>query len=307
MRIVAVVAFVIVLLAGAPVAAQPAGTAADFRSDEDTTDPVLRSEVTHVVTLNTAAIVGIATPQPYYGIGGEFSGGWIGARGFAALPGASSRYGVVGSGSGGENENVGLWGSGEGPSSSLTAVGVYGIANCDGPPCVPYAGYFEGDLLFTGNIIGPPSDLMFKDNIDELETALATLLALEVVTYEHKQLPEFEKMYLPEGPQVGFMAQQVAEVAPELVVDAVHPDSERSPDGADQLDPGLSEAVREPIRFKAITMMKMIPLLVRAIQEQQAEIEELRAEIAPLRTRLAELEGKAEIGNRVASAAYGLD
>jgi hypothetical protein len=307
MKSVAVAAFLILLLAGAPAAAQPAGTAADFRSDEDTTDPVLRSEVTHVMALDTAAILGIATPQPYYGIGGEFLGGWIGARGFAAVAGPSSRYGVVGSGSAGEYENFGLWGFGDGPSGSLTAIGVYGIANCGGPPCIPYAGYFEGDLLYTGSIVGPPSDLMFKDNIDELETALATLLALQVVTYEHKQLPEFEQMNLPEGPQVGFIAQQVAEVAPELVVDAVHPDSERRPDAAHRLDPGLPEAVSEPIRFKAITMMKMIPLLVRAIQEQQAEIDELRAEIAPLRTRLAELEGKAEMGDRVASAAYGLD
>jgi hypothetical protein len=148
---------------------------------------------------------------------------------------------------------------------------------------------------------------MLKDNIDELETALETLLALHVVTYEHKQLPEFEKMNLPEGPQVGFIAQQVAEVAPDLVVDAVHPGIDRPSDAADLRDAGRLKVEGEPIRFKAITMMKMIPLLVRAIQEQQAEIAELRAEIAPLRSRLAELEGKAEIGNRIASAAYGPD
>ena len=47
--------------------------------------------------------------------------------------------------------------------------------------------------------------------------------------------------------------------------------------------------------------------LAASSRAQSAEIAELRAEIAPLRTRLAELEGKAEIGDRIASAAYGLD
>ncbi len=88
-------------------------------------------------------------------------------------------------------------------------------------------------------------------------------------------------MNLPEGPQVGFIAQQVAEVLPELVVEAVHPPAE------DPLDRSLTA---EPIRYQALKTIELIPYLVRAVQEQQAEIEALKAQLLPLRNRLAELE-----------------
>ena len=67
-----IVPFVIALLASAPLEAQEAGTAGDFRSDEVTHDPVLRSEVTHSAHADTYAVKGVSEPQPGWGIGGRF-------------------------------------------------------------------------------------------------------------------------------------------------------------------------------------------------------------------------------------------
>lgn len=186
---------------------------------------------------------------------------------------------------------VGLWtigvegGSIAGNGAAYTAYGVVGWANCSfgGTYCTRYALYAGGDLAYTGSLLGP-GDLSFQESRAPLGQALPKLLALEVVSYEHLSTPEVAHLNLPEGPQVGFTAQQVAEVMPNLVVEAVHPPAR---------NPGDKNLEVEPIRYLAIKQLELIPYLVKAIQEQQAEIEALKAELAPLRTRLASLEPSA--------------
>lgn len=65
----------------------------------------------------------------------------------------------------------------------------------------------------------------------------------------------------------GFIAQEVAEVLPELVVDSLYSKDE---DG-------------NPITKKNLKMGDILPTLVKAIQEQQAIIEQLRADVAALK------------------------
>lgn len=174
-------------------------------------------------------------------------GGWIGVRGNSNVPGSDVGIGVFG-----EARN--------------------GATN--------YAVYANGDLAYTGSLIHA-SDLRLKENLGTLDTVIPRVMDLSVMTFQHTSNPEYEHMNLPEGPQVGFIAQQVETVIPELVVDAVHPSK-----GAlgDQSDTG------DPIHYKALKTVQLIPYLVKAIQEQQAQIEELTAQIAPLENRLAQLE-----------------
>jgi hypothetical protein len=270
--------------------------AAEFRSRATTggilgKGEVIRAEVTHSEDRGSVAVVGLSRPQPDYGLGGWFQGGQGGVWGFATVIGDGYRIGVRGEAAGGSTANYGVRGISAGAGPTAAAYGVYGSATCSA--CDAYAVYAEGDLAYTGNLLDL-SDLRFKESLAPLGDALPKLLQLEVVSYEHIQTEGVAHMHLPEGPQVGFVAQQVAEVLPDLVTEAVHPPAgdplDRSPDA-------------EPIRYQALKTIDLIPYLVRAIQEQQAQIEALEAELLPLRNRLAELEpGTGAEGAQIAAA-----
>ncbi|MGC9328686.1 MAG: tail fiber domain-containing protein, partial [Candidatus Hinthialibacter sp.] len=76
-------------------------------------------------------------------------------------------------------------------------------------------------LDVTGNIratstITQNSDVHFKENIDTLENSLDKVLNLRGVHYDWKT-QEFKDKSLPEGRQVGLIAQEVEQVVPEVV------------------------------------------------------------------------------------------
>lgn len=112
------------------------------------------------------------------------------------------------------------------------------------------------------------SDAKLKTNIQKMasKSALEMVLKLNAYTYNftsanynnaHKDmLPALLKMG---ENQVGFMAQEVKEVLPQLVHE-------------DQQNGGLS-----------INYVQLIPLLLESIKEQQAQIEELKKQIAELK------------------------
>ncbi len=216
--------------------------------------------------------------------GGIFEGAVVGVWASAYEPGIGSRYGVRGFGASGSIQNFGVVGNAWSPSGSV-AYGVYGRAAClvGIPPCTKYAVYATGDLVWTGNHY-QVSDLRFKESLAPLEDALGSLLALEVVSYEHVRSEEAAGLNLPEGPRVGFIAQQVAEVLPELVGEVVHPAAG---------DPRDKSQEAEPIRYQALKPIDLIPYLVRALQEQQAQIEALQEQLLPLQHRLAQEDSSA--------------
>lgn len=273
------------------------GSAADFRSAASSdTESVVHSEVTHSDQVDTVAVTGSSTPQPNWGFGGTFTGGFVGVEGRAELSGPGIRYGVRSTATGGALENYGVFGDTVGPPGSTNFgvwgssggndsfdYGVIGHTSCSGA-CTTYGVYASGDLAYTGALIDA-SDLKLKENVTASEGTLSSLMEIEVVTYEHSTKRDFAHMSLPKGPQIGFIAQQVAEVLPDLVTDAVHP--------AKSDLHGAKFAIRteeeQPVHYKAIKPLQMIPILVKAVQEQQALIEELQSQIGILQNRLATL------------------
>jgi hypothetical protein len=133
-----------------------------------------------------------------------------------------------------------------------------------------YAGYFSGNIYCTGSYL--PSDESLKENIQPLHNALDNVMQLDIKTYNFKQ--EIAAMNLPPCRQYGFTAQNIESVFPELV----------------KLNPAKGE--EQPVEFKVVNYIGMIPVLTRAIQEQQALLNAKDERIEHLQSQYNELQSQ---------------
>ncbi|MHC1703652.1 MAG: tail fiber domain-containing protein [Tenuifilaceae bacterium] len=207
------------------------------------------------------AIIGEHNVTSNYGVGVQGIGGWKGVEALT-LSTSGSSYGVytraVGVNTSGIN--YGIYSEATGGTSNY---GVYGIASGG---TTNYAGYFAGDVTVTGTFSNP-SDKNLKKNINPLSGALKKVLKLQAVTYDWKTDMELSEMKsksktdkkglvnrfnFPTGTQIGVIAQEVEKIFPELV--------KTDGDG-----------------LKSVDYVKIVPLLIEAIKEQQQQIDELKA------------------------------
>ena len=140
--------------------------------------------------------------------------------------------------------------------------GLYAYATTAG-----YAAYFSGNIYCTGSYL--PSDEKLKENIQPLQNSLDKIMKLDVKTYNYK--PEFAELNLPTTMQYGFTAQNIENEFPELV----------------KLNPAKGE--EQPVEFKAVNYIGLIPVLTEALQEQHREIEAKDARIDDLQKQLNDL------------------
>ena len=123
------------------------------------------------------------------------------------------------------------------------------------------------------------SDGRYKENVSALSYGLEAVGALRPVAFAWRGDPAQETQY-------GFIAQEVRRVLPEVVT------------GSEDGEGGLS-----------LDYSQLVPVLVRAIQEQQGELDTQTAQIAALEARLAALEagqaGGAGAMNRFAPLGFG--
>jgi len=104
-----------------------------------------------------------------------------------------------------------------------------------------------------------PSDLRLKQDISGIGDALSGILALKGVTYRYNTA-KYPELGLSDQPQIGFLAQELEQVYPEVVV--------TRKDG-----------------FKAVNYALLVPVLVEAIKQQQAMIEDLQNQVKALKQR----------------------
>ncbi len=102
------------------------------------------------------------------------------------------------------------------------------------------------------------SDARYKRGVTDLPNALETVSKLRGVRYYWNREAYPEKTF-EDGPQLGFLAQEVREIVPEVV----------SEDDSGSL---------------SLAYGKLVPLLVEAIKEQQARIQALEAEMSELQS-----------------------
>ncbi len=162
----------------------------------------------------------------------------------------------------------------DGPASEamrLTSQGYLGIATSS--PSYPL--YVNGTAYASG-AAGALSDVRHKTNVTALEDgAIQKVMQLHPVTFFWKD-PKDDGM---RGQQIGFIAQDVEKILPSVV---------------------LTQNNAE--KTKGLKYDELIPVLAKALQEQEEEIVALKGmnrdqatEVMELRTRLSELQRKVDI------------
>jgi len=204
----------------------------------------------------------------YYGVYGESP--YNGVMGYAysngpGLTGVGS-MGVYGRGIGAGGNGVGVYAWGAGGENSYGIIATATDAKKDN-----WAGWFDGNVAITGTcspcVI---SDARTKRNIRGLKGGLKKVLAMQAHSYEMRNDEFSSTMNLAQGPQNGLIAQELEAVVPE----AVHPVKVPPHYTEEERKQGI---VKEPVELKSVNYTALIPLLIAAIQEQQAEIDALKA------------------------------
>lgn len=113
-----------------------------------------------------------------------------------------------------------------------------------------------GNICYTGGI-GACSDIRYKENFSSLENSLQKIRSLNGMYYHWKQ-DEFPDMHFTNERQLGFAAQEVEKLFPELVI-------------------------TDSKGYKSVDYGRLTPVLVEAIKEQQAMIDMLIKEVKGLK------------------------
>jgi len=171
---------------------------------------------------------------------------------------------------------------------SFNLIGVYGQAPsyiCESPTAaLSYAGYFQGDVFVTANLtaIGTisGSDENLKSDIQDLNSTIDKVMQLNPRTYTWNQSAS-NTLQLPEGQDLGFVAQEVEELYPELV---------KSFRTMPERNEETGELIHESEEWLGIKYNGFFPILTKAIQEQQAIIEEQESAIDEQNDRLSDFE-----------------
>lgn len=132
-----------------------------------------------------------------------------------------------------------------------------------------YAAFFSGNVYCTGNYLG--SDQQLKENIQDSSAGINVVNQLRPKQYRYRQDGIYQLMNLPQGNHYGLTAQDVEKILPDLVKD-----TRFEPAGAVLSSEGDGLQNSEGMNFKALNYTELIPILIKAIQEQQQEIEELK-------------------------------
>ncbi|MBX2909836.1 MAG: tail fiber domain-containing protein, partial [Chitinophagales bacterium] len=142
--------------------------------------------------------------------------------------------------------------------------------------------YFNGDAYFYGDVHGSQyawSDSVLKTNVDSIPAALAIINRLKPVSYNFDSSYNNRFHFSPEL-NYGFIAQQLERVLPSLVKTITAP----------ALIDSLGNITDPALSYKSLNYQGVIPILTKAIQEQQAQLTGKDSLINGMNKRLTQLE-----------------
>ena len=222
--------------------------------------------------IDNSGRVGIGTTSPTNGTNLDVQGNYIRCKNVYMGTGSGGSKFEGGNGSyepGTGNLLTGSYGLNLNFLVAVTGVGVATSARVDSP---------SGDFYTNDGSISSLSDQRVKTDVNNLADGLETVKQLRPVTFKYSDTSEdAEGNRLMGGAndktRYGFIAQEVEAVAPQYVETGVgYIDNEEVDD------------------FKSLSTTRMIPMLFKAIQEQQALIEAQATTITDLTARITALE-----------------
>ena len=175
---------------------------------------------------------------------------------------------------------TGVIGISENASVTAGYRGVHGIEST----LTGWAVLATGDVGSTTNGYYNASDKRLKKNIQPLKNALDILENIQPKTYEMRWDEEkFKKAGFDKIPQMGFLAQDLEQVLPNIVKEKTIPLNAHIYSKKDiQKNPKLAKLQEESMDIKMVNYTQMIPLLTQAIKEQQEIIKALEIRIEKL-------------------------
>jgi hypothetical protein len=221
-------------------------------------------------------VLGVAATYDYYGFGFNGRGGWVGGRG-AVFPLGDTLQAYFGL--------QGIANGGTGNTDGSINVGVYGYA--DGADPTQNGAAFIGDWAVYAD--GPAystvswtaSDRHLKTNVRNIEYGLDALMQLQPKVYEYAQ---GNAVNAPTGTSfLGFVAQDLEQVIPEVVSSTNAPHVGVDATNFKEKGDVSMEAI------KVVNQDGLLPVIVKAIQEQQSMIEVQAAQIEELKDLVIQL------------------
>ena len=197
---------------------------------------------------DTGAIPGEITLYPTTG---SYEGGQINIK--KSLVGSTADWIIDQYGTSAAEARLRIFNTTEANGMIIKENGFIGIGN--GSPTVRLQ--VSGDII--ANSIAGSSDARFKTNIIPIENALQKVIHLRGVNFNWNQKAFPEKNF-SDKTEVGFIAQEVEKVLPEVV---------------------FKDSTTE--EYRSVKYDKVVALLVEAIKEQQKQINSLKTEVKKLR------------------------
>ena len=171
-----------------------------------------------------------------WGIQASATGGHPNFGGVLSATGGDYDYGIIANATGGSYLNYAVEATASGGSFNT-------------------AGYFNGDLVYTGNFY-KASDSMLKQNITPVTNAMSIISQLNPKTFSFKT-SQYPYLNLPSGTSYGMIAQEVETVLPNLVTTNIHPQ---------QVDQN-GNVVSPELTYKSLNYDEFVPILIQGMKE----------------------------------------
>jgi hypothetical protein len=157
---------------------------------------------------------------------------------------------------------------------------------CEDSSAFRFIVYSNGNVQNTNNSYGSLSDIKLKENITDASPKLNDLLKVKIRNYN---------LIGEETKQIGVIAQELEEVFPAMVSESedfeeieVHQLDEEGNEVLNEEGEVVTtkERVSKGTTTKSVKYSVFVPMIIKAIQEQQEIINEMRAEIDSLKNQI---------------------
>lgn len=158
-----------------------------------------------------------------------------------------------------------------------------------------YAGVFFGHVYSSQGFV--TSDRRLKKNIEDFSDAMSIINKLQPKHYEFKNDAQYAPLHLPTGTHYGLIAQDLEQVLPNLVheekfnLPAKTEPVILKPKSADGKDENIYTQAAAPVKtesidVKAVNYEELIPIIIKAMQEQNKIIQQQNNKIEELTQKI---------------------